>query len=99
MIFVVEMMNDGTANIFRSAANHITHDEPGAMRAHYVFWSEAEAKQAHQHGAEIFAACGPDGYRAFEKFVAVLQEARVIPPPPSVGRGSRPRVKKKVRPY
>ena len=99
MIFVVELLPDGRPNVFRSAANMLTHDDPATHRAVQVFFSEAEAKQAHQQGAGIFSGFGPDGYRAFVAFEKFLQESAVIPAPPSPGRGARPRVKKKRTPF
>lgn len=98
MIFVIEFLRDGTANIFRSAANFITHDGSEQV-GHQVFWSTAEAVQAHQRGAEIFAHWGPAGYKAFPAFEKFLQDSGTIPKPPSHGRVKKPGIKKKRTPF
>lgn len=85
MIFVVEIMKDGTANVFRSAANFITHDNPEPMAAR-VFWSENEARAAHQLGADVFSNWGQAGYKSKYPICA-----GVIVTIPSAGEGHRNR--------
>lgn len=86
MIFVVELYKAG-ANVFKTGANFITHDEPDPQRlGERIFWTLDEVRQAYRQGAGIFGEYGPAGYRAFLQFEKFLQDQNIIPKPPKPNR-------------
>lgn len=68
MAIVIEIYKTG-ANIFRTAANFMTYDEPNAeLLAHHFCATEGEALAIHRAGASVFAGFGPAGFRAYQAF-------------------------------
>ena len=102
MIYVVEVYRTG-ANVFRTGANFLTWDEPDPdpdpdpdRLGVHVFWSEGEARAAHEAGAAIFCEHGPAGYRAYERFASLLQYCGLVPKPEAPALKRRPQYRRRL---
>lgn len=90
MAIVIEIYKWG-ANVFRTAANFMTYDEPHPDLLAYRFCAtEGEAVGIYRRGAAEFSEYGPAGYRAFRQFERFLQVHGIVPKPDGSGpRGRR----------
>jgi hypothetical protein len=96
MIYVVEVYRSG-ANVFRTGANFLTWDTPDPERLGvHVFWTEGEAKAAHDEGAAIFADHGPAGYLAYQRFTSFLQQCGLVPKPEAPALKRRPQYRRRL---
>ena len=97
MPIVIEIYKSG-ANIFRTASNFMTYDEPCAELLGYRYCStDAEALGIYRSGAAVFSEYGPVGYRAFHCFGRFLAREGLLTlpssPAPRSGRDKRLRRK------
>lgn len=78
MPIVIEIYRS-SANVFRTAANFMTYDEPRAdLLGHHFCATDGEAVAIHRQGAAIFSSYGPAGYKAFAKFDRFLKTEGLV---------------------
>ncbi|NBU58311.1 MAG: hypothetical protein EBS23_00745 [Betaproteobacteria bacterium] len=93
MPIVIEIYRS-SANVFRTAANFMTYDEPCAdLLGHHFCATDGEAVAIHRQGAAIFSGYGPAGYKAFARFERFLQAEGLVKP----AKGPRPKAQKDRR--
>lgn len=82
MPIVIEIYKAG-ANIFRTAANFMTYDEPCPdLLGHRYCATDGEALAVYRTGAAVFSGFGPVGYRAYRDFEVFLQREGLVPRSP-----------------